>query len=118
MVMLEEDLKMKPMERDIVGRTYARIEIPLTSALALRDAADMLRGLANDLDFQSRQERVKEVTKLVGARMSIDSTRRRLRLRGEQDEQMFREEEEAARNRGTYNGHTVNSNNRGDSKAY
>jgi len=122
MVMLEEDLAVKPAERDLIGRTYARVEIPLTSALAIRDAADMLRGLANELDFCSRQQNVREVSKLLTARFSIDSVRRRLRERGVQDERMYLEEAEAkkkkAHNDDTYNGHTVDSHNSEDRSTY
>lgn len=57
-------------EREMLG-AHARLQIPLTHSRDLRRAADILRGVANELDLLSRETVLSEYRILLRAKLEI-----------------------------------------------
>src|SRR3990167_3257614 len=53
----ENDAGLSDFDRDLIGKNACRLEIPFADLdqVAMRDVADVLHGLANTMDFWSRQ---------------------------------------------------------------
>lgn len=63
-------------------RNYARLEIPLRALRgisALRDIADLLRGLATCLEVQSRRTDKSEKERILLAMHEVNSTNRKIK---------------------------------------
>ena len=61
------------------GRHRARLDIPLLSAAGLRESIDIMRGLANQLDFELRGREQAERTAMLTARFEIHQANQRLK---------------------------------------
>ena len=88
---VEEELKRRDIpdpeiisgfSRSIIGETV-RLEIPFRDVVSMRQAADLLRGLAEHFDFYSRQQNLPAQTILVHLAMATRNTNAKLReIRG------------------------------------
>ncbi|MGE0733252.1 MAG: hypothetical protein AB7G15_16955 [Alphaproteobacteria bacterium] len=61
------------------GRHRARLDIPLLSAAGLREAVDIMRGLANQLDFELRGRDQSERTAMLTARFEVYQANQRMK---------------------------------------
>lgn len=72
------DKPLTDFDRMIVGKAV-RITLPLSSRLLLGDAADILRGLANQLDHLSRRHDISERTALTSAKGEAQLAQQKIR---------------------------------------
>lgn len=72
------DGEFTELDRKIVG-TSKRITIPLGEALLMRQVADILRGLATQLDFNSRRTDLQERTRRMQDRFDVDCANRKIK---------------------------------------
>lgn len=63
--------EMTELDKDIVGRTGARIHIPPTDVYNLRRIAGLLHGLAADIDVLSRRTDMRARTIMLEMRASV-----------------------------------------------
>ena len=75
--------ELTDMDRQIIGASK-RITIPLGDAFILRDIADMLRGLALQMEVASKTTELPLRSRLMNVRFEIDSTNRKIRDRAKQ----------------------------------
>ena len=109
-----ETKELTELDRQVIGARHKRLTIPLENKLLLRQVADILRGLANQIDFDSRRPDTTERTALLDAKHSIDCTNRKIRALAEQHGVELRE----GRPKGTGGGeHRENRNGTVSSRA-
>lgn len=72
---------IKPMDeqmRDLGFLARARVDIPITDRMLLRQAADLLHGLATRIEVASRRTDVEERSALIQAALDIKATNKKL----------------------------------------
>lgn len=74
---VELDDTLTDFDRGIVGRDL-KLSIPLHSQVRLRDLADLLHGLANQLDLISRDTTLKPRHALFDAGTHVRATQRKI----------------------------------------
>lgn len=77
------DNELTPMDRQIIGQSK-RITIPLGDAFIFRDFADILRGLALELEVASRTTDLPLRGRIFNVAVEIDSCNRRIKERAKQ----------------------------------
>ena len=70
--------ELSELDKDIVGRSGARIHIPPTDVYNLRRIAGLLNGLAADLDVLSRRTDMRARTILLEMRASVADVNKRI----------------------------------------
>ena len=70
--------QMTELDKDIAGRTGARLHIPPTDVYSLRRIAGLLHGLAADLDMLSRQTDMRARTVMLEMRACVGDVNRRI----------------------------------------
>jgi hypothetical protein len=70
--------ELSEIDKDIIGNT-CRIEIPFRDVFRMRQAADLLRGYADSLDFHSRRTDIPPRTILITLREEARQINKRLR---------------------------------------
>lgn len=73
--------EIKPMEeqmKDLGFLPRARVDIPITDRAILRQAADLLHGLATRIEVASRRTDVEERSALIQAALDIKATNKKL----------------------------------------
>ena len=78
--------ELTEIDRMVIGARHKRLTIPLENKVLLRQVADELRGLAAQIDFDSRRPDTSERTALLDAKHSIDCTNRKIRALAQQPE--------------------------------
>jgi hypothetical protein len=75
------DAGLSEWDRDMIGRAAVRLEIPFADLdqVAMRDVADILRGLANAMDFWSRRSDLSQREILLYLRASTREAVHRMR---------------------------------------
>ncbi len=69
---------LSKFDREMLGQSK-RLTIPVTDRLVLRKVADLLRGLANVIDFESRRPDNTARSSLFRIATEVDSTNRKIR---------------------------------------
>ena len=70
--------EMTELDKDIVGRTGARLHIPPTDVYNLRRIAGLLHGLAADLDMLSGRSDLRARTVILEMRACVGDVNRRI----------------------------------------
>jgi hypothetical protein len=70
--------EMTELDKDIAGRTGARLQIPPTDVYNLRRIAGLLHGLAADLDMLSRRSDLRARTVILEMRACVADVNRRI----------------------------------------
>src|SRR5260370_27197604 len=70
--------EMTDLDKDIAGRTGARLHIPPTDVYNLRRIAGLLHGLAADLDMLSRRTDMRAWTVMLEMRACVSAVNRRI----------------------------------------
>ena len=70
--------EMTDLDKDIAGRTGARLHIPPTDVYNLRRIAGPLHGLAADLDMLSRRTDMRARTVMLEMRACVSDVNRRI----------------------------------------
>lgn len=76
-VLLSEKTVAEQMS-DLGFRARARVDIPVTDRHTLRQAADLLHGLATRIEVASRRTDVEERSALIQAALDIKATNKKL----------------------------------------